>query len=374
MPSASSGVPESSTQARPAKRLRALVVGSGYRVRNAFLPALNCLDSHIDIVGIHSRNRENAQMAGKPWGVQAIASLEELRPGDVDMVLVSVTVTNNLAVLRAAAHLAPGASLVLDTPCLGRISDLAHFAEYRRWAQIRAAEDFMNLPQFRLIGSLIDSGALGDIRAIQMSQVGYRYHALALLRSWLGFRSPTYARSKPVGEGSVDIKYRFPGGAICKVLEPYRKAEGWFAVAGTRGAIAGHPMGHGADEPLGPEATNAGKTGRLIRVEDSAGLVGFEIVGLDTTLSTEVPNLPRLREMGLEDDCEFNLLRIDGLSLIISSLWAPDLVNERYRLEDAMADLLVSAAARRLPWVMAPHTHTSNAVDLVGSAAMRFRQ
>lgn len=101
---------------QPSSRLRALVVGSGYRVRNAFLPALSLLDSHIDVVGVHSRTLANASRAAERWGVPAIEDPRTLRPGDIDLALVSVTVTNNVAVLKSLAHLAPGAALVIDTP------------------------------------------------------------------------------------------------------------------------------------------------------------------------------------------------------------------------------------------------------------------
>src|SRR5437879_5713243 len=96
--------------------LRALIVGAGHRVRNAFLPALACLRPDIEIVGIHSRSVDHAREAGQPWGIEPVVDLQSLRPGDVDVVLVSVTTSSNVAVLRATAHLAPGAGLVMDTP------------------------------------------------------------------------------------------------------------------------------------------------------------------------------------------------------------------------------------------------------------------
>jgi hypothetical protein len=358
----------------PTRRLRALVIGSGYRVRNAFLPALACLDSQIEVVGIHSRDTAHARGAGQQWGIEAIEDLRLLRPGDVDMVLVSVTVTNNLSVLRAIAHLAPGAALVIDTPGLGRVADLWHLALYRRWAQIRVAEDFMNLPQFRLVGNAIEAGLLGEIARLHMTQFGYRYHALALLRSWLDFRSPSFARSRRAPEAGVDIEYRFGGGAIGEVAEPYRKAEGSFSAVGSRATVTGHPMGYDLPYLEASDTTPAQQpptSGRLVRVEDTSGLTGFQIVGLGDPIETAIPNLARLRVMGLEDDCEFNLLRVDGLSKVISSLWEPDPVNSRYRLEDAIADLLVSAAARRVGWLAAPHTAKRNFVDLLDTVIGR---
>jgi hypothetical protein len=351
----------------PNRRLRALVVGAGYRARNAFLPALSCLDRYIDVVGIHSRNIAHARRAGEPWGVEAIEDLRALRPGDVDLVLVSVTVTNNLDVLRGAAHLAPGAALVMDTPGLGRLGDLAHLALYRRWAQVRVAEDFMRVPQYRLVAAALASGVIGDISAIRLTRMGYRYHALALLRSWLAFRQPLSARSRPASEGGVDISYRFGGGVIGEVIEPYRQAKGSFDIVGARGSLCGDPMGH----PVG-FADVGEPCGRLERLENADGLFGFQIVGLDGPISITVPNLTRLRAMGLEDDSEFNLLRVDGLCHVISSLWEPDSVNGRYRLEDGMADLLVSSAARRSRWLAIPQLAKHNLVDLVDTVVRPF--
>jgi hypothetical protein len=78
--------------------------------------------------------------------------------------------------------------------------------------------------------------------------------------------------------------------------------------------------------------------------------------------------------MGLEDDSEFNLIRVDGLCRVISSLWSPDPVNTEYRLQDAMTDVLVSFIARVLPWWPIPHIAGRNLVDLVESAFSPFRR
>src|SRR5262249_7021096 len=105
--------------------------------------------------------------------------------------------------------------------------------------------------------------------------------------------------------------------------------------------------------------------GRLERLEDENGLCGYRIVGLGAELTTSIPFLARLRAMGLADDSELNLIRVDGLCRVISSLWSPDPVNTEYRWQDAMTDALVSLMARGLPWWPIPHTAGRNLVDLV---------
>ncbi|PXW99127.1 Gfo/Idh/MocA family oxidoreductase [Mycolicibacterium moriokaense] len=330
---------------------RALVIGSGYRVRNAFLPALSCLG--IRVVGVYSRSVENARRAGEPYGIPAVEDVSSLRPGDVDVVLVSVTVSNNVEVMQQIAHLAPGAALVMDTPGISRPTDLWYLPLYRRWAQVRVAEDFMNMPQYRLVNKVIGDGHLGDITSVSMDHMGYQYHALALIRSWLGMRTPRSARGHRSAQGAVDVRYRFDG-VVAGVREPYRQGEGSFTVTGTRGSIAGHPMGHPVDATI-----------RLERIENGE-LAGFRVPGLDTEIM--VPRLKRVRDLGLEDPSEFNVLRVDGLCEVVSSLWEPDPVNAQYRLEDAMADRLVSAAVRRFRRVPA-----GNIVDRVDSMLDRLR-
>jgi len=161
-------------------------------------------------------------------------------------------------------------------------------------------------------------------------------------------------------EGAVDIVYRFPGGVTGEVIEPFTGAEGPFEVVGTRASITGHSMGHaiaGADGPAG----------RLERLEDNDTLSGFRLVGLGDEMTTSLPSLAPLRAMALEDDSEFNLLRVDALCHIISSLWAPDPLNSAYRLQGAMADGLVSVTSRALPWWPMPRRAQRNVVDLVES-------
>ena len=341
-----------------------LIIGSGYRVRNSFLPALGLLDSAVEVVGVHSRNVAHAREAGEPFGVGAIENLSSLRPGDVDAVMVSVTPTSNLAVLRATAHLAPGAALLMDTPAAVRWGDLRQLALYRRWRTVRVAEDFMNLPQFRLVGKAIAAGAVGDVVHIRLESMGYRYHALALLRSWLGFPLVRSAHCRWSRGGAVNIVYRFPGGVTGEVIEPFTGAEGPFEVIGTRASITGHSMGHaitGAD----------GAAGQLERLEDNNTLSGFQLVGVGDEMTTRLPSLTPLRAMGLEDDSEFNLLRVDALCQIISSLWLPDPLNSAYRLQDDMADGLVSVTSRALPWWPMPRRADRNVVDLVESVYSR---
>lgn len=360
-------------------RLRALVIGSGYRARNAFLPALTCLDSNVEIVGVHSRNFAHAREAGQQFGVEAIGDLRSLRPGDVDVVLVSVTPTSILAVLRATVHIAPGAALVMDTPAMAGLADLRHLSLYRRWRTVRVGEDFMNMPQFRLVGKVIDSGVLGDVVRLRLTNMGFAFHALALLRSWLGYPLVRSARSRASGghprSAAVDIIYRFPCGVTAEVIEPYTRGEGFIDVVGTRASITGHMMGYGIGNraaPIGDTADDA--CGRLERLEDENGLSGFQIVGLGADISTSIPFLARLRAMGLEDDSELNLIRIDGLCQVISSLWFPDPVNTGYRLQDAMTDVLVSFIARPVPWWPIPQIAGRNLVDLVETAFSPFRQ
>ncbi len=46
---------------------RVIVIGSGRRVRNNFLPALDCLRDQAEIVGVWSPWREHAVDAAAPW-------------------------------------------------------------------------------------------------------------------------------------------------------------------------------------------------------------------------------------------------------------------------------------------------------------------
>lgn len=330
-------------------------------MRNSFLPALNLLGSEFEVVGVHSRNPAHARSAAEPFGVSVIDDLLSVRPGDVDAVMVSVTPTANLAVLQAVGHLAHGSALVLDTPAAVGWPELRHATVFRRWGAVRVAEDFMNLPQFRLIGKVIASGAIGDPVRIRVESMGYRYHALALLRSWLDFPDVRSAQSRNKRGGAVDIVYRFPGGATGEVIEPFTGSDGVFEVVGTRGCVAGHSMGHPIDDHHAPAGAAGRPVGRLERIQDEHGLSGFRVVGLGAEIAeiTEpVPAMARLRAMGLEDDSEFNLVRVDALCNVISSLYSPDPLNTRYRLQDGMADALVSHASRArwpLPQVAGPN-------------------
>ena len=193
----------------------------------------------------------------------------------------------------------------MDTPAVGRLGDFGHLALYRRWRAVRVAEDFMNMSQFRLVETVINSGVLGEIRHLRLTNMGYRYHALALLRCWLAFPLVRSARCLWSRGGAVNVVYRFPGSVTAEVIEPYTRGQGSFEVVGTHASITGHMMGYGisnGDALPGPDSRADGACGRLERLEDENGLSGFQIVGLGSEFKTSVRFLAQLRAMGLADN------------------------------------------------------------------------
>ena len=271
---------------------RALVIGSGQRVREAALPALLSRPDDWQLAGIRSRKAKTIEAAGVEHRVAAFdedgglaASLDS-----VDLVYACVSkgaVPSVLSQLEAAVR-QTGATvdLLIDTPVLL----FKHLASYKRFAafhKVWVAEDMWSLPWVDTIERAREALDLGAPKRLILSRSAYAYHGLALAKTLLDewrlvgakrWRTGVVSEGEPKsGETTYERRLTFAGGRTCEVSEPRDYSLGGFLLECERGAIAdrpGHPGAH-VLEPILDEGVTADAVPRWL---------GFRIGEVETHL------------------------------------------------------------------------------------------
>lgn len=318
------------------ERRRALVIGSGRRIRNNFLPALHQLDDRIDVVGLWSRTTEHAHEAAGPWGVPVVDRIADVL-GDVDTVIVSVSTSAVPSVLACLTAAAPRLALVVDTPVVGSARDLRELATLARFGRVLVAEDYMAYPQWDVMRACVSAGGIGPVTSVELRHSGYRYHGLALIRSLLGFPLARSVRRRDTPDGPA-WTYRFGRGRWGRIVEPYDQSRGTTTVVGRRGIITDDARLVAGQLPV-------------MRLQLDDGIDGASPGFTLGALRHELPHLRALLAADVADTSVFNALKTCGLMTVLSSLAQPE---GPYDHRQALYDHLTTAASRHAPLLVDP--------------------
>jgi Oxidoreductase family, NAD-binding Rossmann fold len=332
---------------------RVLVVGSGRRIQNNFLPALSRMPDRAQATALWSRTAGHAEAVGATWSVPVARSIGACL-ADVDTVIISVSTK---AVHTVLEHLSPRAdalNLVIDTPVFGSARHLPAMRLLRRFAKVIVAEDYAHFPQWALARRAVAAGLIGQVRSIELRHSGFRYHGLALIRSFLGW--PFAHRMKKVSSnGAATMEFYFDHGCVGRIVEPYDQDRGVTVISGTSGTITFRSSGYGQPsardeqdhiiEPLGPDGMPEGF------------VLGDHFEPL--------PELVPLLSLPTPDRSVFNALQTCGLLTVLTELGNPAPPTYDYR--QALYDHLTTAWLRNAPGALDPaaalHVNFVNALD-----------
>lgn len=315
-----------------------LIIGSGRRIQTNFLPALTCLKEHFKIVGIYSRTEANRNAVAQKWGLPSVADLNQVDFSKINLVVMSITLDSNKQILRQLNPYSSNLILVIDTPVLP-LKDLAAIRLLNRFKKVVVTEDFMNFPQFNFMREFLKENYLGKLQKIQLNQSGYRYHGLALIRSFLNFESIFYSRKKNISSQDVNIDYRFKNGVNGCITEPYKRLAGTITLVGSRGILTTE------DIKIGSTLHNL-SVYKLKEVWEKGNFQGFIIEGQDLSLSSQIPLYDILRNIPNPDDSHFNVLKTCGLIQVFKSLLETN-IHSQYTMYDGLYDQVLSSLARR---------------------------
>jgi hypothetical protein len=323
-------------------RRRVLIIGSGRRIRNNFLPAFAQRRDQFEIVGLWSRTREHAERAASPWGVPVVDSPAAVLDA-VDTVVVSVSTTAVRAVLGELAERAAQLSVVLDTPVFGQAAHLPAMATLRTFARVVVAEDYMNYPQWTLARRAVADGLIGEVRSVELAHSGYRYHGLALIRSLAAFDHVTVASRRRVG-ADVRFEFRLRRGLRGRITEPYDQARGTTTIIGEKGVITDSAQVGAEHGPV-----------HVLRPRGDARPDGYLLdgPGLPDGLELDLPELPALLDAEVPDRSLFNALKTCGLLEVLAAV-PGEAFHSRYTYREALYDHLATAVLRASPLLVDP--------------------
>jgi hypothetical protein len=348
------------TVAPPSGPIRIGVIGVGRRGQGNFLPALTCLRGEFSIAWVHSRTREHLRNVASCWNVEPAERLDDDALRSVDAVAVSVPIEQNIPVLKMLEPHASRLTVVIDTPITQSIRDALICAKLlAKFKSVLVTEDYMNFPEFELTRRAVAGNLIGRVSQVHLNGLGYRYHGLALLRSFADFAPVRSTRRRSLEGAGTAIDYRFRGGLSGCVIGPYRRDSGDFRIEGETGTIAAFPGGQPRDVGQGPSM-------HMMRFDRVDGVLCSMSLESETSRhEIPLPEIAMLIGLPFTDKSEINLKRSWGLMQVFVSL-REDNLNRRYGFRNALYDSLISRAADKLPLLFDPTTYAgTNAFDLI---------
>jgi len=324
------------TDTPPNTPLRVLLVGAGRRIRNNFLPALNCLTREFGVAGIVSPTATRRSPLAAQWNVPEYASIDQVDLSQIDVVAISVPTGQNAKVLKQFGPAAARLKLIIDTPIAWSFAELsACSAALAGFNHVGVAEDFMNNPPFTLMRRAVEAGLIGTPKSLVLNNTGFLYHGLALIRSFAGFKPVNSSRRLVMSHAGVTVQYKV-GGLRATVIGPYRRSISGTALGGTRGTITQYEydLSAGRKDIYHLRALKEGET-----------ITGYEIEGSGIALA--LPELAAMKAMDFPDKSDQNLLRGWGLIQVFKSLNDPVNFNCQYSPRQAFYDAFFSRLATK---------------------------
>ncbi len=213
-----------------------LVIGTGFRASEDFIPVFKSMKEKIAIVGVYSRKSANVDRVAKRHNCPAVYSLDQVDWNKVDIVAMSITPSAVPSVLKVILQFGVRPILLIDTPVINRIN-FGAIKDLRNFQRVYVAEDYMMAPQFEVMRELVVKGYVGVLRSVQVVNSGFRYHAHALVRSFVGFKRPWLMQCFWVSKKTRIERCRFLSGVQSVVIDPYIRDSGYTRIEGSSRAL-----------------------------------------------------------------------------------------------------------------------------------------
>ncbi len=319
-----------------------LVVGSGKRVRETALPALQRLEGRFAVRRLFARTRKEIEAGGRSYPVAPLSELTAGHLEGIDLVYLAVAKDAVPEVLRRVTSLDVRAiDLLIDTPVV-RFKHFRHAARARAFRHAWVAEDCVELPWIPAA-----LAAVGPLLRVELERSAYAYHGIATAKALFGATRVRSARRRPLAEGRAERLLSLPGGGVARIVEPRDYSAGRLVFAGQGGTLSDRPApgeGHLALELEleggAVRALHAGRT-RLPLDSDEAELTRGDPEGASLTARMEA-----MKRVGF--------LRL--LRRIEAGRGA-------YPLEQALEDMVVDYQLERLArYVSSPFTSPRSAL------------
>ncbi len=206
------------------------------------MPALCYLGDGYNIQGVYSRSNNNHDKIKRNWNVTTSTNIDDFNLKRIDWIIIAVNldqvpvVTNKLLSLGLSNKV-----IFLDTPVIN-IDDIFYISSLKRFKNVYVTEESIVMPQFCIAKKLINEGKIGELKGIWLFHSGFKYHAIATIRSFLGKKRILKAQSYEITKNCYELTIKFNGGVRATILEPRNYSSGRFLISGTDGLISDYDI------------------------------------------------------------------------------------------------------------------------------------
>jgi len=255
-----------------------VVVGSGQRVREVALPALQRLAGRFAVRQVWARSAKRLQIEGLPIDVAPFSELAASDLRGADLVYVAVAKDAVPSVLRRLSAFDVGAiDLLIDTPVV-RFKHFRHAARCRAFRNAWVAEDCVELPWIQAA-----LAAVGPLYRVELERSAYAYHGVATCKALFGASRVRRARRRPLGGRAAQRTLYFPVRGVARIVEPRDYSVGRLVCVGQGGSLSDAPRPGEGHLPL--EVELSGSAVRALR----AGATRLELDGDEADLTRGDP-------------------------------------------------------------------------------------
>jgi predicted dehydrogenase len=175
-------------EAKSMDKLSIAVVGAGRRAAGAWLPTIEILNDQLNLIAVCNtgalRGEEQAKKYGVNWYNNVEQMLDKEKPD-----FVAVIINPAQAHVASRSALERGISVITETPLASSVEDcdmLIKLAQ-EKGKYIEVAENLYRMPSERIKRELILNGVFGKILRGHNNSLTHDYHAVSLVRSYIGF-------------------------------------------------------------------------------------------------------------------------------------------------------------------------------------------
>jgi len=172
-------------------KLNVAVVGAGRRAAGSWLPTIDILSDQLNLLAVCNAGAPRGEEQARKYGARWYTNVEEMLDKEApDFVAIVVNPAQTHVVAKAV--LERGVSIITETPIASTLQDadmLIQLAE-KTDAHIEVAENLYRMPSERIKRELILQGVFGKIWRGHNNSRTHNYHAVSLVRSYIGFGVP----------------------------------------------------------------------------------------------------------------------------------------------------------------------------------------
>ncbi|MBC8233014.1 Gfo/Idh/MocA family oxidoreductase [bacterium] len=186
------------------EKLRIAMIGAGRRGAGGWLPVITTFEDQLELVAVCNTGNPRGEEAANKYHTRWYTHLEQmLDQENPDLVAIAVNPAQTHAV--AMPILERGVSLVTETPLAAQLEQAdAMIAKARETgAKLEVAENLYRVPPERLKRKMILAGVFGQVWRSQNDNRTHNYHAVSLIRSYIGFDVPIVSVIGVQGEFST---------------------------------------------------------------------------------------------------------------------------------------------------------------------------